>query len=252
MAARTYADEDLARAVAASRSWRGVLRHLGLLATSAGALRSVRRRAEQLGLDYGHFTGGRRWSAQQLASAVAASTNWAEVVSALGLSGASSQVALKGHALRMGIDTAHLSRRSPRPGDDVVRMQAEQEHLARSGSLLAAAWFSLCGYEISWPLEPCHYDLLARGDGKFLRIQVKTTRSRPAKSWHASLGSTSRAARSYDPDEIDYFFVIDGDLDYYLIPVAVVGGLQQISLAKYHRFRLDRSVRVRDAVLQST
>ena len=108
--------------------------------------------------------------------------------------------------------------------------------------MLAAAWFSLCGYEIGWPLEPCHYDILVSRGGRILRVQVKTTRSRPANSWVVSLGSTSRRERGYDPEEIDYFFLIDGDLEYYLIPVAVVGGLLQISLSKYQQFRLDRAV----------
>ncbi|GAB3262283.1 group I intron-associated PD-(D/E)XK endonuclease [Nocardioides dilutus] len=251
MTGSTYTDGELARAVAISRSWRGVLRELGLNDNSASACRSARRRAARLGLDVDHFTGGRRWTVDELAAAVAASTTWAEVVSALGLSGASSQIALKGHAVRMGIDITHLGR-GPQPPTDMARLRPDPAHLARSGSLLAAAWFSLCGYEIAWPLEPCHYDIIASRDGELLRVQVKTTRSRPANSWLVSLGSTSRSARGYDPDEIDYFFLIDGDLEYYLIPVAVVGGLLQISLSKYHRFRLDRSVPSTSARLQPT
>lgn len=241
MAARTYTDAELVAAVRDSHSWRGVLRTLGLNDNSAAAGRAARKRAAALGLDVRHFTGGRRWTADELSAAVADSTTWAEVVSLLGLSGGSSETALKGHAVRMGIDISHFGR-GPRPPVDMACLQASPANLSRSGSLLAAAWFSLCGYEIAWPLEPCPYDLVASRGGEFLRVQVKTTRSRPANSWVVSLGSTSRSSRGYDPDDIDYFFVIDGDLDYYLIPVAVVGGLLQITLSKYHQFRLDRSV----------
>jgi hypothetical protein len=239
MAARKYSDDDLVNAVAESHSWRGVLRALGLNDDSAAAGRSARKRAAMLGIDVHHFTGGRRWTTEQLTTAVVESRTWAEVVSRLGLSGGSSQTALKGHAVRLGIDVTHLGR-APQAPVDMARLQPDLGYLARSGSLLAAAWFSLCGYDIAWPLEPCPYDLVASRDGDFLRVQVKTTKSRPANSWLVSLGSTSRSARGYDPDEIDYFFLIDGDLDYYLIPVAVVGGLLQISLSKYHQFRLDQ------------
>ena len=52
----SYPDDALRHAVAVSRSWRGVLRELGLLATSASAMRTARRRADTLDLDYSHFT----------------------------------------------------------------------------------------------------------------------------------------------------------------------------------------------------
>ena len=46
----------------------------------------------------------------------------------------------------------------------------------------------------------------------------------------------SEARATYDPDEIDYFFVIDGDFSYYLIPVAAVGGLMAIRLSAYLQY----------------
>jgi hypothetical protein len=57
---RQYTREELAAAVAASRSWRGVLRALGRPATSAGSQRAVRRRVAEFGIDHSHFTGQRR------------------------------------------------------------------------------------------------------------------------------------------------------------------------------------------------
>jgi hypothetical protein len=44
----------------------------------------------------------------------------------------------------------------------------------------------------------------------------------------------------YDLDEIDHFFLIDGDFDYYLVPVAAVGGMHAITLAGYEHFRVPR------------
>ena len=106
---RHYSDAQLIDAVQSSRSWRGVLRALGLAGTSATAMRSVRTHADRLGTDYSHFSGQRRWTDQDLAAAVAAATTWTQVVETLGLVGGSSMKTIRGHALRLGLDTAHLS-----------------------------------------------------------------------------------------------------------------------------------------------
>ncbi len=55
-----------------------------------------------------------------------------------------------------------------------------------------------------------------------------------------SLSSSSRGRTTYDPDEIDFFFVIDGDFECHLIPVGKVGGLHAIHLSAYAGYRLDR------------
>ena len=59
-------------------------------------------------------------------------------------------------------------------------------------------------------------------------------------SWTAWISKTGKERTTYDPDEIDYFFVIDGDFDYYLIPAEVVGGLTAILLSAYQDYRLRR------------
>jgi len=64
---RTWTDAQLTDAVRTASSWRGVMRELGLNATSAGAIRIVRRHTIRLGLDTSHFRGKRRWSDAQLA-----------------------------------------------------------------------------------------------------------------------------------------------------------------------------------------
>jgi hypothetical protein len=240
---RSYSDDDLRQAVEAARSWRDVLRRLELKATSSSAMRSVRTHADRLGLDYGHFTGQRRWRDGDLADAIEHSHAWFEVAERLGLKGGSSHATLKGHALRLGIDTEHLQGPPPRtlPLGHMDGLTAQLGHLPRAGNLLAASWFSLCGYDVSWPLEPAVYDLLvAWGDG-FARIQVKTTAMRAGDGWMVRL-TRSGTSRTYDPDDVDFFFVIDGDLAYYLIPVGAVGGLQGIHLAAYADYRLDRTV----------
>jgi hypothetical protein len=234
---RTYSDEQLAAAVEESRSWSGTLRSLGLRGTSAGSLRSVRARAEQLGIDYTHFTGQRRWSDRQLATAVAENFNWADVAIALGLAAGRSTTMLKGHALRLGIDTQHLDLKRAE-GPRTLPTRPLRSNLARAGSLLAAAWFELTGHEVCWPLEPCRYDLMVSRSGLTQRVQVKTTTNQVGSSWAVGLRCTASRRGPYDPADIDQFFVIDGNLQCFLIPIQAVGGRVGITLSAYEAFRL--------------
>lgn len=234
---RRYSDAQLVDAIEASHSWRGVLRALGHSATSASAMRSVRLHADRLGIDYSHFTGQRRWTDRQLAAALPSATSWAQVAEALGLAGGSSTTTLRGHAARLGLDVAHLAAPRKQP-PSVGEIRPEQANLGRAGALLAAGWFELCGHQVSWPLEPCRYDLLVWIGEKAERIQVKTTTVRAGTSWTVWLSTTGKERTPYDPEEIDHFFVIDGELGYYLIPVAAVGGLMAIQLSAYQSYRL--------------
>lgn len=237
MGRRSYSDAELAAAIARSRSWRGVLRALGLTATSSAAMRSVRRRADEIGLDHGHFTGQRRWMDEELRAAVAAGKSWTDVLDRLGLAGGSSHTTIRGHAIRLGLDIDHLDARRP-VTEPVPGMTPDVSLLPRAGSLLAAAWFALCGWDVSWPLEPCRYDLLVARDGRVARVQVKTTRVREGASWTVWLSTTRGKRTPYDPDELDYFFVIDGDWRFYLIPSRTVGGLHAASVNAYRSFQV--------------
>ena len=114
---RTWSDSQLIATVAVSHSWRGVMRELGLCATSAGAIRFVKRHVILLGLDTSHFTGQRRWSDAQLKRSVADAYSWRELLSELGLGGsAAERTRVKAHATRLGLD---LSRMQPPGGDRV-------------------------------------------------------------------------------------------------------------------------------------
>ena len=74
----------------------------GERASSAGAIRIVRRRADELGLDSTHFLGKRRWSDAQLRQAVSESTTWNEVLTRLGLSTSSGAPPhVKANAIRL-------------------------------------------------------------------------------------------------------------------------------------------------------
>jgi hypothetical protein len=236
---RTYTDDELRAAVESQQSWRAVLRELGLVATSAGSMRTARRHADRLGISYKHFTGQRRWSDEALAAAVAESRSWSAVARRLGLDGGSSITALKGHAVRLGLDHSHF-RTVPQavPGDDLA---PHGSRLFRAGALLAAAWFEASGATIAWPLEPARYDLLAQTPTGLRRVQVKTTVKQAGSTFDVLLSTSShsgRGRRVYDPDEIDEFFVIDGCLNFYRIPIQVVGGRKTAHLSAYAAYRV--------------
>lgn len=235
---RTYTDEQLIDAVRSSASWRGTLRFLGLSATSAAAMRSVRFHADRLGADYRDFRGQRQWTDRQLREAVVNSRTWMDVADQLGLHGGSAVTSFKGHAMRLGLDTTHLNvERATAVADSP---QPALEYLRRAGSMLAAGWFALCGRDVAWPLEPCRYDLLVMGDHETRRIQVKTTTRRTEGTWVVSISTSGRRKAAYDPDEVDDFFIIDGELNYYLIPIVAVGGLHALHLNAYERYRLHK------------
>lgn len=237
---RQYSDAQLVEAVRSSRSWRGVLRALGLAGTSAGAMRSVRAHTNRLGLDYSHFTGQRRWTDQELATAIKSARSWTQVAESLGLAGGSSMTTIRGHAARLGLDATHLTSARKRPPAD-GNLRPQLTHLPRAGPLLAAAWFELCGHHVSWPLEPCRYDLLVWMGDTAERVQVKTTTVKQGRTWTVWISTTGQERATYDVDEIDTFFVIDGDFNFYLIPVSVVGGLMAIQLSAYHEYLVPRT-----------
>jgi hypothetical protein len=236
----SYSDDELAATIADSRSWRGVLRCLGKKSTSAGSFRAARRRADKLRLDYSHFTGQRTWSDSALTEAIAVSRSWNEVTTRLGLSSSSRSLsAVRTRATRLRIDSEHLN---PQPGSGdppPFPIGARLEHLRSAGPLLGAAWFVLRGHEVTWPLEPCRYDFVVRANGAFHRVQVKTTTYKVGASSVASVSTTRRGGRMiYGADEVDQFFIIDADLNAYLIPIDVVFGYQQINVERYRAYRV--------------
>jgi hypothetical protein len=226
-----------------SSSWRGVMRALGLNSTSAGAIRIVRRHAVRLGLDTSHFRGKRKWSDAQLRHAVLESRSWDEVLVALGLSSNSGNVRthVKGHAIRLGLDLSHL-------GGNVLTLsepralKPDLKDLRQAGASLAAAWFTLCGCNVLFPVEPAVYDLVVALPEGLSPVQVKTTTHYSKNGWMISVGRRPYSIRNnlplvpYDPDVIDYFFIIDGDLNVYLIPSRVIAGRVSLLLRTYTKY----------------
>jgi PD-(D/E)XK endonuclease len=247
-----WTDSQLVEAIKTSTNWRSVMLLLGLAdkSRSAGAIRVVRRRAAELGLDSSHFRGKRRWSDAQLRQAVAECQSWSEVLSKLGLSGQSgnAQPHIKSHTVRLGLETSHLNRvshlgRPPaqeRP--DASDLKAQLKYLRTAAESLAAAWFTFRGCAVSLPTTPAAYDLLVDISGGISRVQVKTTTRATKYGWEAGVGhhpdthSKKGHLLAYDPDEIDLFFIVDGDMTLYLIPSRAIAGRVVIALRTYAKY----------------
>jgi hypothetical protein len=239
-------------AIKTSTNWVSVMRELGFggRSSSAGAIRIVRRRAVELGLDASHFVGNRRWSDAQLRQAVSESNSWDEVPSRLGLStnsGAPPHV--KANAIRLSLDTSRLNRLSHlgrQPSEAPAKIsdrKADLKYLRVAAPAVAAAWFALRGGAVSFPAEPTLYDLLVDAPDGISRVQVKTTTFWTKYGWAVGVGhhpdthAKKRGHRvAYDPDVIDLFFIIDGDLTTYLIPSRAIAGRVQLVLRTYKKY----------------
>jgi PD-(D/E)XK endonuclease len=242
---RNWSDAQLVSAVKNSTNWRGVMRELGLgeRATSAGAIRIVRRHVSRLSLDTSHFRGKRRWSDAQLKRAVSESHSWAEVVGSLGLAdnGGRMRTHVKSHAIRLGLDVGHLEADAP-AFEAPTALKADLKHLREAGASIAAAWFTLCGNSVLFPNEPAIYDLVVSTQGRFSRVQVKTTTHHGKNGWMITVGRRPYSIHKdallvpYDPDVIDSFFIVDGELNLYLIPSRIIAGRVSILLRAYTRY----------------
>lgn len=220
------------------------MRTLGIHTNSEGVLRRIRRDVKRLGLDVSHFKGSRTWSDADLIRAYTKAQSWDDVLSSLGLitPRGGTLTRLRGHAARLGLDLSHLDApRSPRlPEQGIFRPNLS--HLPAAGPALAAAWFMIRGCIASFPIEPAAFDLLASTPNGVQYVQVKTTTTRDRDSWLARVGHRPHSAGNqaplvpYDPDDIDLFFIIDGDLNIYLIPSRDIAGRTSIVVRAYQRY----------------
>ena len=238
-----WSDSQLKDAVAAAANWREVMRALGLRADSAGAIRIVKRHVVRLGLDTSHFRGKRSWSDAQLRHAVIDAQSWDELLTILGLTpgNGDGRVRLKAHAIRLGLDLAHLENPAANCTGP-AELKPDRRYLRDAAASIAASWFSLCGFNVAIPVEPTVYDLLVSLPEGTKRVQVKTTTCYSKDGWTVpvsrrpySIGNRERRV-PYDPELIDWFFIVDGDLNIYLIPSRVIAGRIAILLHTYTKY----------------
>ena len=219
------------------------MRALDLGANSAGAIRIVRRHVVLLGLDTSHFRGKRPWSDAQLRRAVIGAQSWDELLATLGVAPDNwdGRTRVKAQAVRLGLDLVHLENRAGNPSGP-AEAKPDLKYLRDAASCIAASWFSLCGFTAAIPVEPAVYDLLVSMPDGIKRVQVKTTTHYSRDGWMVGVGRRPYAVGNrerlvpYDPELIDLFFIMDGDLTMYLIPSRVIAGRVAILLRTYTKY----------------
>jgi hypothetical protein len=148
---------------------------------------------------------------------------------------------VRNHAIRLGLTFNHLEPAAP-VVPEPHSLQPDLRHLREAGSSIAAAWFALSGCGVLLPVEPALYDLVVAMPEGLQRIQVKTTTHYSKNGWLVAVGRRpysvgNTAPRvSYDPGLIDFFLVIDGDLNIYLIPSRIIAGRVGILLRTYTKY----------------
>ena len=178
-----------------------------------------------------------------LRQAVTEGRTWEGVLTTLGLStrAGGERALVKAHALRLGLDLSHLGRPELHAAA-TCELEPDIAHLRRAAESLAATWFTLCGRNVAFPVEPDAYDLLVDMPDGLKRVQVKTTTFKSKDGWMVQIGRRPYSIGNnallvpYDPEIIDLFFIVDGDLAMYLIPSRVVAGRVQILLRTYRKF----------------
>lgn len=149
---------------------------------------------------------------------------------------------MKAHAVRLGLDLSRLQ--LPEPAGAENELRPDISRLRDSGTLIAAMWFMMCGCNAALPVEPVHYDLLVSMPDGIRRIQVKTTTHHGRDGWVVQVGRRPYSSGNrerlipYDPDALDYFFILDGDLVMYLVPSHALAGRVAVLLRNYHRYQV--------------
>lgn len=238
----TWTDAQLSDAVRASACWRDVIRALGITTNSEGVNRRVKRDVARLGLDVSHFKATRTWDDAQLRRAVAEATCWDDVYAGLGLRTPTkgTRVRLQGHAIRLGLNLSHLESRAAQSALP-SQWRVDPVRLREAAVPLAAAWFTMRDCSVAFPIEQAVYDLLVHSPGGISRVQVKSTMTTGPKA-QVNVGRRPYTAGNlgprlpYDPKVIDYFFIVDGDWNIYLLPSQVIAGRVGLMLRTYQKY----------------
>jgi PD-(D/E)XK endonuclease len=117
------------------------------------------------------------------------------------------------------------------------------------GELSAMCWLASCGASLAMPVgNNRHWDCVAELDGRLLRVQVKTTRSRRRGRWEVRVSTSggnqswNRVVKLLDTSRFDYLFVLAGDGRRWFIPAERVEGGTALRLGgpKYAEFEVER------------
>jgi hypothetical protein len=114
----------------------------------------------------------------------------------------------------------------------VIGMVTQKKQIAKEGELRFAAEFIRKGWSIFLPYgEDSAIDLLIEKEGKYQRVQIKTTK--PINNViHCRIKSSNNwQVKKYNKEDIDYFGIYDYENKRgYLIPIEEVAGMTDVSL----------------------
>ncbi len=218
------------------------MRALGITTNPESVIRRIKADVGRLGLDVSHFKGSRTWDDAQLKRAVLEALSWDDVFASLGLRTPTkaTRTRIQGHAIRLRLDLGHLETPTSQVSD-LTAWQLDPMRLRDAAAPLAAAWFMVRGCTVAFPVEQAVYDLLVHSGAEMHRVQVKTTTTSGAAGQvvvsHRPYSAGNLGPRMpYDPKAIDYFFIIDGDYNLYLIPSRVIAGRVGLVLRAYKSY----------------
>jgi PD-(D/E)XK endonuclease len=242
-----WPEGELRAAAEKSTSWADMLRSFGFKPSSTKPRRQLQREVQRLGIDTSHFAGKRTWSDSQLIETARTARSWTELCDALGLSVRSGHYdSIRAAAKRLGVSLERLQV-GPKASRDAVGIdlpsQGALDRVSVAAPSIAAAWFLLCGLAVSIPSEPEPYDLVVDMSHELKRVQVKTASFRDrGGSWVGHIGHRPDGSPdgsdlvAYQAEDVDLFFIIDGDMLLYLIPLSAIGERATLSLRNYREF----------------
>lgn len=180
----------------------------------------------------------RRYTDDELRSAVSSSQCWADVMERIGKQRKADTSYVRRSCVRLGLDVTHLMvTRLDEPHPKVASPFTTRRRTAKgsNGVSRAIGWFLKNGYNVAIPVEVASYDLIAESDDGLKKVQVKTTKTRTREGryqvrltrtiYDAAQVSNSRGKYRpvpYGPGDIDYFFICAGTDQLYVIPYEVV------------------------------
>ena len=119
-------------------------------------------------------------------------------------------------------------------------MLREQKNSRKQGDVglgVAIGWFTQNGYTVCVPLTDSQdYDLVVEADDGLKKIQVKTTYCKSAEGvFKATIrtsggNKTGTKVKKFNPESVDFLFVLTEDGDGYLIPSGSIRSRNTVNL----------------------
>ncbi|MFU8874009.1 group I intron-associated PD-(D/E)XK endonuclease [Micromonospora sp. SL4-19] len=260
---RLWTHDQLRNVLPSARSWKEVCETLNV-PIGGKTFKSLRKRADSLGLGYSHLYGNgyrhpviKAVGDDRLRELVPQCRSWNHLAQEIGYANSRQggwRPKLAARIEALGLSVEHFQGRGfnglvPFANEPTFTADPRPQRLRVAATGKAIAWFSERGYVVSLPVEPAVYDLIVDSPNGFDRVQVKssTTADRSVQFTRTVYDNRQPGQKSsgyvrsapYEPGDIDYFFVVLGDGSMYLLPYDVIGRRKTANMGKrYEQFRV--------------